>query len=336
MKHSKFIELQPWGSVKFTNDLNTKQGDYMDIFNQLSQMGLRDEHFNIQSEFLIEGLLPKNLITFYWAEGGNGKSFLSQAIAKHVIHHNKVKRVTYLDLDNPVGVLKDRGINETLVEQYPNLDYIQRSRVEMTGFELLLLIEEGATGGAYKDCLFIFDSLRNFVDVMNEGRVMRAMDAFMNIREAGATILILGHANKDGKNYQGSNNIKNSIDCMYALKKTFSDERNIEFLLTVQKERAGIENCAWHVDTTVGSFTLSKKEYKRAAMSEYDKEFTTKVIEALTKHPDGLNKTELLEYVGHKKDDRTARDALDRYDDDLWNGTKVSNVITYTLKSKQP
>ncbi|MDQ7084426.1 MAG: hypothetical protein Q9M36_05640 [Sulfurovum sp.] len=120
----------------------------MTIFYKLKNMSLQEKHFSVKTEFLIEGLLPKNLITFYWAEGGNGKSFLSQAIAKHVLHYEKVKRVTYLDLDNPVGVLKDRGINETLVDQYENLDYIQRSRVEMTGFELLLLIEEGATGGS--------------------------------------------------------------------------------------------------------------------------------------------------------------------------------------------
>jgi len=305
----------------------------MDIFDQLKGMRLEDAHFNVRTEFLIEGLLPKNLITFYWAEGGNGKSFLSQAITKHVLYYNKVKRVSYFDLDNPVNVLKDRGINETLVFAYENLDYIQRSRVEMTGFELLLFLEEGAVGKAYEDCLFVFDSLRNFVDVANEGRVMRAMDAFMNIREAGATILILGHANKDGKNYQGSNNIKNSIDCMYKLKKTFNDNSNIEFLLEVQKERAGIENCAWHVDTTPHSFTLTRKEYKKVAMSAYDKAFTDSVLEALQKHSEGLNKTELLEYVGHKKDDKTAREALDRYDGDLWQSQKVGNAYTYTVKN---
>ncbi|MDQ7084427.1 MAG: hypothetical protein Q9M36_05645 [Sulfurovum sp.] len=88
---------------------------------------------------------------------------------------------------------------------------------------------------------------------------------------------------------------------MYALKKTFSDTKNIEFLLTVQKERAGIENCAWHVDTAIGSFALTKKEYKSAAMSTYDKGFSSKVIDTLKNHPEGLNKTALLEYIGHKK-----------------------------------
>lgn len=305
----------------------------MSIFETLKEMRLEDSHFDEKTAFLIDDFLPKNLITFYWADGGNGKSFLSQAITNHVLFYELVDHVTYLDLDNPVSVLKDRGINETLVEPYRDkLDYIQRSRVEMSGFDLLLLIEEGATGGAYRDCLFIFDSLRNFVDVKNEGRTMRAMDAFMNIREAGATIIILGHANKDGKNYEGSNNIKNSIDCMYRLRKTFSDDKNIEFLLTVEKERAGIKNCAWHVDTQPKHFTLTRKDYKCAAMSTYDKAFTQKVIEALSKHPDGMNKTALLEYVGHKKDDRTARDCLDRYEDELWVSEKVSNQYTYRLK----
>lgn len=52
----------------------------MSIFDTLKGMRLQDEHFSVKTEFLIKGLLPKRLITFYWAEGGSGKSFLSQAV----------------------------------------------------------------------------------------------------------------------------------------------------------------------------------------------------------------------------------------------------------------
>jgi len=305
----------------------------MNILDELSEMGLKDKHFLHKTEFLIDEFLPKNLITLYWAEGGNGKSFLSQAVTKYLLDANSITQAYYFDLDNPINVLKDRNVSELLVSNHPMLSYIHRSRIKVDGEDLLFMLERGAVGDAYKGCIFVFDSLRNFVDVQNDGRVMRAMDALMNIREAGATILLLSHANKDGKNYQGSNNIKNSIDCMYKLRKTYNDDVRIDFVLEVQKERAGIVNSAWRVDTD--TLTLTRKEYKTAAMTEYDKLFTQKVKEALQKHPEGLNKTALLEYVGHKKDDRTARDALERYEGDLWDAKKVSNVFTYTLKDQQ-
>ena len=47
---------------------------------------------------------------------------------------------------------------------------------------------------------------------------------------------------------------------------------------------------------------------------------------------EGINKTELLEMTGHKKDDKTARETLERYEGELWVSKKLSNVFTYTLK----
>jgi archaellum biogenesis ATPase FlaH len=302
----------------------------MDIFDYLSQSGLKDRDFNQKTEWLISDFLPKGLITLYWAKGGQGKSILAQAITKHLCYHKLTKSITYIDLDNPIGVLADRGIDTLLTMQYEELNYLHRSKIEVTGFNLILLLEKGAVGQKYKDCTFIIDSLRNVVDVMNEGQVMRIMDAFMTIREAGGTVIILSHANKDGKNYQGSNNILNSIDCMYELKKVSNSDTKIEFIMDVQKERAGIKQCAYAVH--IPSLTLSKLDYKKVSMSDYDKTFSKSVLEAL-RDSDGLNKTELLELIGHKKDDKTARETLDRYDGELWVSKKISNVFTYTLKS---
>lgn len=302
----------------------------MDIFDKLNTMALRSRDFNQQTEWLIKDFLPKGLITFYWAKGGEGKSLLAQAITKHLCYHNLAKKITYIDVDNPISVLTDRNIDSLLTFQYSQLSYIHRSKLEISGYELILLLEEGAVGQKYKDCVFVVDSLRNVVDVMNEGRVMRVMDALMNMREAGATVVVLGHANKDGKNYQGSNNILNSIDCMYRLRKTTSNATSITYLLDVQKERAGIKQCSYSVHTP--SLTLTEQDYKEASMSDYDKTFTKAVLEALKEH-EGINKTELLELIGHKKDDKTAREALDHYDGELWESKKVSNVFTYTLKS---
>ncbi len=46
---------------------------------------------------------------------------------------------------------------------------------------------------------------------------------------------------------------------------------------------------------------------------------------------DGLNKTELLEATGHKKDDKTARDTLDKFTDKFWKAKKQGNRYIYSL-----
>ncbi|WP_201341740.1 hypothetical protein [Abyssogena phaseoliformis symbiont] len=62
----------------------------------------------------------------------------------------------------------------------------------------------------------------------------------MNLREAGATVVVPHHSNKDGKNYQGSNNIRNSVDNMYQLSKLPSEDGRLHLHLQVKKERCAI------------------------------------------------------------------------------------------------
>jgi archaellum biogenesis ATPase FlaH len=299
------------------------------VFEYLQTLKLQDTHFNAEIEFLIPDFLPKKLITMYYADGGNGKSWLAQAITNHLLDEKKVAMLTYIDFDNPVSILKDRNIYDLLIKKHKNLNYIQRSTLNMPPFDLLLKLEEHAYNGAYEDCVFMIDSLRNVVDIMHDGKVMRVMDALMNIREAGATIVLLHHSNKDGRNYQGSNNIRNSIDCMYRLDKRPSQENEINFLLEVQKERAGIKDRAFCVKTK--ELSLQEMDFDIACMNEYELEFVEKVKKALTLYKEGLNKTELLENTGHKKDDKTARDTLDKFTDKFWKSKKAGNKYVYSL-----
>lgn len=199
-----------------------------EIFEFLKSSSLTKDSFNEKVEFLIEGFLVKQLITLIYADGGTGKSYMAFALAKKLCKEGQ--RVFFIDYDNPVGVLKQRGVDRLLIESYENMNYIQRSTLELCGFELVLKLEENAVGKAYKDCVFILDSLRDFVDINNDNRINRLFGALKNLREAGATVIILHHSNKDGKNYQGSNHIRNSLDIMYHLLKRPSKENELNFL----------------------------------------------------------------------------------------------------------
>lgn len=304
--------------------MNALEGN---IFKFLDESSLKKGDFRKEHEFLIEGFLPEELITMIYSAGGSGKSFLSFAIAKRMCELGK--KVFYLDFDNPVSVLKERHIDKLLIEKYENLRYIQRSSLQIPPFDLVMHLEASAIKGMYKDCVFFLDSLINFCDLFNDNRLMRLFDALKNMREAGATIIVLHHANKDGKNYQGSTCIRNAIDCMYKLNQRPANENELNFFLEVQKERASIIDNSFCLDVT--SLDLPTLEKDIAMMSEYEFGFSAKAVKLL-KEQESLNKTEFLSLLGHEKDDKTARECLDKFDGKLWYSQKVGKSIFYSYK----
>ena len=287
---------------------------------------LTSADFDQQTEFLLDGFIAKRLITLIYANGGMGKSFLSMAIAKYAAIQGM--DVYYLDFDNSLVTLTERNVEQLLLNPCPSLRYVHASKVQMTANELLQNIANKAYGQCYQNSLFVFDSLRDFADVNNDAAAMRLGESLKKIREAGGTIIGLHHSNKDGKNYQGSNNLRNSIDNMYKLIKIDAPSDQIRWILEVEKERVGITDQALAVK--VNDLSMMTLDITTARLTDAEQVFITKIKVALTETP-GLNKTELLETAGYTKDDKTARDRLDQFETIYWQSTKVKNAFTYHL-----
>lgn len=294
----------------------------LDVLNSAS---LCEADFNEQTEFVIPDFLPKRMITMVYADGGNGKSWFALSLANYCA--SIMRQVVYLDFDNPLNVLKERNVHDRLVTKYDNLNYVHRGKSQLQAFELLQVLAANATAHAYDDVLIVLDSLRNFGDVANDVKIMITLNMLMDIREAGGTIVILHHSNKDGKNYQGSNNIRNSVDNMFQLIKREMSQK-VGFTCEVRKERAAIVDKAFEVDPE--TLILEEVDLIEAQSSEDDLDFVSNVKSALAKSPN-LNKSELLKSVGCEKDDKTARARLDKYDGIYWKSTKKHTTIRYIL-----
>ncbi len=293
----------------------------------LTSASLNNADFNTKTEFLQQGFLAKRLITLFYADGGNGKSWLAFALAKHCAQQGQY--VYYLDFDNPLNVLKERNVDNLLVASHANMSYIHRGKCQPSAIELLEQISDNATGNAFNNCVFIFDSLRNFANVNNDSQTMQTMSQIMNLREAGATVILLHHSNKDGKNYQGSNNIRNSIDNMYQLTKVRDGNNQITLHLTVQKERAAVVDKAFTINTH--TLTMQEEDTVTGTMTDEQKTFVDAAVAALQAHTQ-LNKTELLDHTGNRKDNKTARSWLDKYDGTQWHSHNAGGSVTYTLQ----
>ena len=300
----------------------------------LNEIALTSDKLQIETEFLIPDFLAKRMITMFYADGGNAKTWLSYGTAAYICSNNLAKMVYYIDLDNPMDALTERNAEEILINRYDNLKYIHRSDLNETALETLerLASKEQSRGHAYNEVVFIIDSVRNVSNMKNDEKAMYVMNLLMDIREAGATVLFIAHSNKDGKNYEGSNNMKNSTDAMFKQKllhKVMGESVTIS--LTAEKERAGVRSCDFTVCTKTLKMTKADPIYSR--MSAYEEEFVAKGKEVLLKNPSGLGQTELLAVIGHDKTDKTARDTLDKFIDKFWkkHQEKKGKPITYTL-----
>jgi len=298
----------------------------------LNKMALTSEKLHTETEFLIPKFLAKRMITMFYADGGNGKTWLNYGVASYICDNNLAKMVYYMDLDNPIDELSVRNVEELLLNKYHNFKYLHRSDLEDTPLETLekLASKEHSRGHAYEDVVFIIDSVRNVTNVLNNEKAMYMMNLLMDIREAGATILFIAHSNKDGKNYEGSNNLKNSADAMFKeklLNKIHGESLTVS--LTAEKERSGIKSCDFTICTKTLKMTEANPIYSR--MNPYEKEFTSKAKSSLKENVDGLNKTQLLQSIGYEKDDVTARATLDKFTGTFWKATKDKNRFLYTL-----
>ncbi|WP_297813676.1 AAA family ATPase [uncultured Methylophaga sp.] len=294
---------------------------------------LTTDDFNENVEFLYPQFLPKKQITMIYADGGMGKSWLLFGLAKYATEHNSATpqgamKVLYIDVDNPISVLKERGIEHKLLNVCEGLTYCHRSKFDGEPMDLLDELEKRAFGDAYRNTLVLLDSIRDFADVNNDLAAMRVGNKLKNIRDAGATIIVLHHSTKNGSNYQGSNNLRNSVDNMYRLMKADAPDGEIRWLLEVKKERAAISDIALTLNTQ--NLFIAELDVEEVKLNDDDKDFIDKVKTVLKERGE-MNKTELLKACGHKKDDKTARVRLDRFDGIHWQSAKTKGVYTYGL-----
>lgn len=292
----------------------------------IKQSRLNPADFGKKIEFLIEGFIGKQLITMFYAEGGSGKSWLAYAVAKYAATIGL--DVIYLDYDNPINVLTERGMDEKLIIPHDNLFYMSSSKVDLTSDEMIDQLLADAEDKNLSNTLLLIDSLRDFCEVNSDNQSLRFMEKLKTIRNRGATIVVLSHSNKDARNYEGSNNIYNSLDNMFRLSKIEQLEDEIRYLFTSRKDRAGTGDCAYALDTnTLG---LTRMDVELARLTTEEKDFIDTVQAALA-DKSGLNKKELLEAIGCDKRDNTANKRLDVYEGKHWMSVKRKNVYTYQL-----
>ena len=287
-----------------------------------------------ETHFLIKGFLVEQAITMFYGKEKQGKSWLLYAITKVLCENDRVKKVFYVDQDNPKRQLKERKIDE-LIDAFPHkLKYMARGSTPYQGLELVAKLSTPAVMDDYRGMVFIYDSTRDFVsNTDSDIQAKQFMEHIKKMREAGATVLLIHHATKSGKFIDGSAEFTKSLDNAYEVIQRGKDEESIQFDLPVYRDRDNIKEMMLSVNTK--TLVLSVDDDYYVGLKKEDEAFVMQVCELLGKSPAGLNKSAVLTGCGHRRDDKTRGKLLEDYVDRFWVLETVRNKKIFKLMTRE-
>jgi hypothetical protein len=284
----------------------------MTDFNFFADQSLKPRHWSgEETQWLIKGTLAKAAITLIYAPSGIGKSYLAQSLVKFLAPH--MKTAVYIDYENRVSALKKRG-----VDKIENLYYLHRTTLKTSRYQIVASM---AALGDYEDALIVLDGAKHFVaDIESDRQVREMMNALMDMRDRGATILIVHHTNKSGGNYQGSKELIDGCDNAFAASKCIAPLGFIGVALNTEKMRDAIENRAYLIETEGLGFTLMPEVFESADAAEQT--LCLQVINALKRSAKPLNLAAIAESLGRDRRDNAIGAALAKFDGLLWETIK--------------
>ncbi len=266
---------------------------------------------------LIQNFAIDESINVIWAKAGGAKTTFAFYFAGHLAKQGL--EVAYIDTDNGALLLKTRGYDKIIKEVGENLKYINADMLDDPQkqiAELLENIEKNAGKDKYKNCAFVLDSLKFFLDgrTDSDARINRLIVFAKIIRRSGGSVWILSHALKSGDRMEGGRSITDSIDEQWQVEGIGIDELEAHFLLTPYKYRMPVKKIGFSVCRK--TITLKPLDPLMATMTIEEKDFVDKVKIALETEPLGQNA--LLKAVGVDHADRFGRESLAKYTGKFW------------------
>jgi AAA domain len=292
-----------------------------EVEQMLKNASLTSDNLKEEVEYLIDDMLVKNSITMLFSKAGQGKSYFVLCICLMLLDEKKIRRVIYLDFDNPTVTLKNRKLDEIIDNYGEQILYVHSSKACRPS-DFLETLSSVEAKDSLKDSLVVIDSIRDFTsgkDINTDKDIIPLMSKLKALRDMGSTVIFLHHSKKSSEfnEYKGSSSFIDSIDCAYGLaKKKGAEATKVTIILTVEKDRLPISNVSFELDT--GTKQLVRLDYELSSMSESETEFVGKIKNVLAQHPDSISQNALLEKAGYRKDDKTGRKLLDKFEDKFW------------------
>ncbi len=297
--------------------------------NPFKGKGLRPEHFNQKVNYIIDGFLVEQAITMLYAPPKQGKSRLALGLSSYLFD-NTEHHVMYLDFDNPLSALVERGVDRVIERGNGRFDYIHPEVAGMESHEVLNKLVSCAEPGAYRKYIFFFDSVTDFTNENDDGASKKFMHKVKALRNAGATVILLHHSNKSEKGYKGSSVLRSAIDNMYLVNLVSSTKEHDVFALEAEAPRFDVRRTAFELNNN--SYALMQIEYETAIITPEEKSFIDNVRGVLEKNNEGIGQNKLLTEAGYKAADKHSIALMQKYTKRFWDFEKgAKNAKIYHI-----
>lgn len=278
---------------------------------------------------LIEYFALERSINLLWAPAGTGKTSFMFAFSKCLTSLGQ--EVAYIDTDNGVDILQDRGYDKLIEELGGKLRYINADTFDdpkKSVMDVLNSIKENAKDNAYKNCVFIFDSLKFFLNggIYDEDKIEKFIGFCKAIRRAGGIVYVLNHATKKGDSMKGGQSLIDAVDECWQMSTLPESKTHYNYLLEPEKGRMNVKKVGFSVDKK--SYELSPLDVDIASTSTAEREFCDGVMKLIKDK--SCTQGEILNTLGKDKADRTALDYLKRHAGKFWNVKKVGKEKVFT------
>ena len=292
---------------------------------------------DVKTEYLLDKLIPKGSITMLFGRGGIGKTSLCLQISRTIAEGipfaelQTIKTpVFYIDLENPLAVLKDR------VEHIGNSENIfvwhlscspQPPKMDSKDWELYKQLPAG---------LMIFDTMRaaNQSDEDKSKETALVMSRMKELREAGNTIIFLQHTPKGNENiYKGSTAWLDLADHVLSIEEVKgNEEERIEF------DKENLYRFGTRIKTRYSPHHIYLRFNPDIKGFEIAKDPDIEVIEAiheLLSDKDELNTNQVYELVKKELDIKGKGQViklLKKGDGEYWDSEKKGRAVYYRSK----
>ncbi len=186
-----------------------------DIDALFSDVTLRAEDVEkmANAEFLIPDMIVRGHVAAYVAPGNGGKTTIFVYLCEKLVAMNL--KVLYINVDGSPGDLKRHFAHASKFGYQVIAPDARDGKSTSDVLDKLRAIAE--SDARCDDCVFILDTLKKFVDVIDKRQAKDLYKLMRTLTVKGATICLLGHCNKykdDEGNaiFEGTADLRNDLD----------------------------------------------------------------------------------------------------------------------------
>lgn len=286
--------------------------------------------------FYLDRTIAQSTINILYAPAGTGKTWMSFALSGALIDLGM--EVIYLDNDNGIHLIKDRGWDRFLNRYAGRMHYVNADMLDDAESDMKKIMHDlkaNAEGSFYRNVAVVYDSLQFFLNggMYDENKILNFNAMCKRIRKSGGTVIVLNHSTKNGLTMKGGGSLIDSADEVWHLRAVHSDANEKHFVMTPEKRRNGTEEAGYTVD--IKTMKMTKIDSELLNMTEMEKEFVYAIKSELSKLDKDISQSDLLKLVGRAPTDKFGNEMLKKHDGKFWETYRDRNKKMYKTMDKK-